>query len=91
MQSTLTDFRYLRKIWSDNTAEERLLGVSLTGIMDHPVLNGSGEVFRDVRILERERNPQDLLWALRRDDQRRARAPDDDVGEIGGTVGRRQW
>ena len=41
LQSTLTDFRYLRKIWSDNTAEERLLGVSLTGIMDHPILNGS--------------------------------------------------
>ena len=41
LQSTLTDFRYLRKIWLDNTAEERLLGVSLTGIMDHPVLNGS--------------------------------------------------
>ena len=41
LQSTLTDFRYLRKVWSDNTAEERLLGVSLTGIMDHPMLNGT--------------------------------------------------
>ena len=40
LQSTLTDFRYLRKIWKDNTEEERLLGVSLTGIMDHPVLSG---------------------------------------------------
>ena len=39
MQSTLTDFKYLRKIWKDNTEEERLLGVSLTGIMDHPVLS----------------------------------------------------
>jgi len=38
LQSTLTNFRYLRKIWSDNTAEERLLGVSLTGIMDHRLL-----------------------------------------------------
>jgi ribonucleoside-triphosphate reductase len=36
LQSTLTDFKYLRKIWKDNTEEERLLGVSLTGIMDHP-------------------------------------------------------
>ena len=41
LQSTLTDFRYLSKAWEDNTAEERLLGVSLTGIMDHPVLSGS--------------------------------------------------
>lgn len=33
-QSTLTDFKYLRKLWKDNTEEERLLGVSLTGIYD---------------------------------------------------------
>lgn len=38
IQSTLTDFRYLSKVWQTNTEEERLLGVSLTGIMDHPVL-----------------------------------------------------
>jgi ribonucleoside-triphosphate reductase len=40
-QSTLTDFRYLRKTWKTNAEEERLLGVSLTGIMDHEILNGS--------------------------------------------------
>jgi len=34
-QSTLTHFPYLRKIWQKNTKEERLLGVSLTGIMDN--------------------------------------------------------
>lgn len=34
IQSTLTHFPYLRKVWKDNTEEERLLGVSLTGIMD---------------------------------------------------------
>ena len=39
LQSTLTNFKYLRKIWKDNTEEERLLGVSLTGIMDHHVLS----------------------------------------------------
>jgi len=39
LQSTLTDFKYLRKVWKDNTEEERLLGVSLTGIMDHSVLS----------------------------------------------------
>ena len=40
LQATLTNFRYLRKIWKDNTEEEALLGVSLTGIMDHPVMSG---------------------------------------------------
>lgn len=47
LQATLTDFRYLSKEWKKNTAEEALLGVSLTGIMDHPVLNGSEEPFYD--------------------------------------------
>lgn len=40
-QSSLTDFRYIRKQWVDNCKEERLLGVSLTGIMDHPFLSGN--------------------------------------------------
>ena len=39
-QATLTNFRYLRSIWKKNTEEERLLGVSLTGIMDHEVFSG---------------------------------------------------
>lgn len=38
-QATFTEFPYLRKEWKKNCEEERLLGVSLTGIMDHPVLN----------------------------------------------------
>ena len=38
-QSTLTDFKYLRRVWKSNTEEERLLGVSLTGILDCPVLS----------------------------------------------------
>ena len=38
IQSTYTKFPYLRKKWSDNTEEERLLGVSLTGIMDNPLM-----------------------------------------------------
>jgi ribonucleoside-triphosphate reductase len=38
MQSTYTKFPYLRKVWEKNTAEERLLGVSLTGIMDNPLM-----------------------------------------------------
>ena len=42
-QSTLTDFKYLRKVWKDNTEEERLLGVSITGIMDNKLLNFKSE------------------------------------------------
>ena len=38
IQSTYTKFPYLRKVWRDNTEAERLLGVSLTGIMDNPLL-----------------------------------------------------
>tara|TARA_R100000458_G_scaffold19014_2_gene16610 strand:+ start:7814 stop:9724 length:1911 start_codon:yes stop_codon:yes gene_type:complete len=40
-QSTLTNFRYLSNKWKVNCEEERLLGVSLTGIMDSPLTNGS--------------------------------------------------
>ena len=40
-QSKLTNFPYLRKVWKHNTEEERLLGVSLTGIMDNPLTNGT--------------------------------------------------
>jgi ribonucleoside-diphosphate reductase alpha chain len=38
IQSTYTKFPYLRKVWTTNTEEERLLGVSLTGIMDNPLM-----------------------------------------------------
>jgi ribonucleoside-triphosphate reductase len=40
VQSTYTKFPYLRKVWAKNTSEERLLGVSLTGIMDNTLTNG---------------------------------------------------
>ena len=40
IQSTFTNFSYLRKRWQNNTEEERLLGVSLTGIMDSTLMNG---------------------------------------------------
>ena len=43
IQSTYTYFPYLRKAWKDNTEEERLLGVSLTGIMDNPLLTTQNE------------------------------------------------
>jgi ribonucleoside-triphosphate reductase len=41
LQSTLTNFKYLRKIWRDNCEEERLLGVSLTGQFGHALMSGS--------------------------------------------------
>ena len=41
IQSTFTNFPYLRKIWQKNTEEERLLGVSLTGIMDNAIMSDS--------------------------------------------------
>lgn len=40
VQSSLTNFKYLRKVWKDNCEEERLLGVSLTGQFGHQVLSG---------------------------------------------------
>jgi hypothetical protein len=46
LQSTFTDFRYLSAQWKKNCEEERLLGVSITGIMDHPTLAGRDGVTR---------------------------------------------
>ena len=43
-QSTLTDFKYIRKIWKDNTEEERLLGVSLTGQFGHQFMSGKQDL-----------------------------------------------
>lgn len=56
LQATLTNFRYLRKIWQRNIEEERLLGVSLTGIMDHPILNGSNRLANLPSMLEELKN-----------------------------------
>ena len=44
-QSTMTDFKYLRDVWKRNTQEERLLGVSLTGIMDNQILAGQSTTY----------------------------------------------
>ena len=48
-QSTLTYLPYLRKIWTQNTEEERLLGVSLTGIMDHARLPYDEKLLEDMK------------------------------------------
>ena len=66
LQSTMTDFRYLRNIWKKNTEEEALLGVSLTGIMDCKLTNGStgeeatGKLLRMLRSTAVETNKE---WA----------------------------
>lgn len=54
LQSTLTHFPYLRKVWQKNTEEERLLGVSMTGIMDNALLNNPdsttiGELLNEIK------------------------------------------
>jgi ribonucleoside-diphosphate reductase alpha chain len=42
IQATLVNFKYVSSVWRNNCEEERLLGVSLTGIMDNKLLNGKG-------------------------------------------------
>jgi ribonucleoside-triphosphate reductase (thioredoxin) len=46
-QSTVTNFDYLPKNWKENVEEERLLGVSLGGIMDHPVLAQTNDTSKE--------------------------------------------
>jgi len=60
-QSTLTNFKYLRKIWKDNTEEERLLGVSLTGILDCPIWTEEIlQILRDVAVETNKKLAKDL-------------------------------
>lgn len=68
LQATLTNFRYLRKIWQDNTEEEALLGVSLTGIMDHPIMSGrkkQAELKQWLTELKEEAIETNKKWAER--------------------------
>jgi ribonucleoside-diphosphate reductase alpha chain len=64
IQSTLTHFPYLRKVWQKNTEEERLLGVSLTGIMDNPLMTtkneGLGKTLQHLRQIAVDTNKE---WA----------------------------
>jgi ribonucleoside-diphosphate reductase alpha chain len=52
LQSSLTHFPYLRKVWQKNTEEERLLGVSLTGIMDNKLFNDAKDQDLSKRLEE---------------------------------------
>lgn len=68
IQSALIDFKYLSPKWKKNSEEERLLGVSLTGIFDHKIMSGQGEYEQSVlggtleqlRAVTRETNKE---WA----------------------------
>ena len=66
IQSTYTKFPYLRKVWQRNTEEERLLGVSLTGIMDNPLMTtknkGLEKTLAKLREVAVETNAE---WATR--------------------------
>ena len=55
-QSTLTNFKYITREWSNNCREERLLGVSLTGIMDNELTNGKKGKDKTGKLLEELRN-----------------------------------
>jgi len=54
-QSTLTNFKYLSREWGRNCDDERLLGVSLTGIMDNGITNGTKSKTKLPEILEQLR------------------------------------
>jgi ribonucleoside-triphosphate reductase len=65
IQSTLTDFHFLSEEWKKNTEEERLLGVSLTGIMDNKILSGKEQcewtleaMLEELRNIARDTNEE---------------------------------
>lgn len=50
IQSTLTNFRFLTKEWQKNAEEERLLGVSLTGILDHELMSKPSDELKELLL-----------------------------------------
>ena len=63
-QSTLTNFRYLNRKWEENCSEERLLGVSMTGIMDNSLTNGkTGNLPELLKKLRLEAVNTNAKWA----------------------------
>ena len=61
IQATYTKFPYLRKIWQKNTEEERLLGVSMTGIMDNKLVStnkGAKEILEQLREVSIQTNKE---------------------------------
>lgn len=66
-QSTLTNFRYVRPVWKRNAEEERLLGVSLTGIMDNDYLSdvSQPQLSEALEILKNDAINANKEWAER--------------------------
>lgn len=65
-QSTLTNFKYLSKKWKENCEEERLLGVSLTGVMDNALTNGrAGDLEKTLTILRETAVATAKEWAAK--------------------------
>lgn len=63
-QSTLTDYKYIRKKWKENAEEERLLGVSMTGIMDNKILREVGEYTKNLlQELRQHAVATNSIWA----------------------------
>ena len=66
IQSKYTKFPYLRKIWQRNTEEERLLGVSLTGVMDNPIMTSANKnLARDLESLKQHAVYVNSVWSKR--------------------------
>lgn len=64
IQSTYTHFPYLRKIWQRNTEEERLLGVSLTGVMDNPLMTlANADLDTTLEFLKEQAVKTNTVWA----------------------------
>ena len=62
-QATLTNFRYLTKAWKNNTDEEALLGVSLTGIMDNKNLVSGNNLHKRLEAIKKEAVKTNKDWA----------------------------
>ena len=64
IQASFTKFPYLRKVWQNNTEEERLLGVSLTGIMDNPLMTSENQLLDGLlENLKRTAVDTNKIWA----------------------------
>ena len=64
-QATLTDFKYLRKVWQNNAEEEALLGVSLTGLMDHNILSKTEDAKRWLSEMKQVAIDTNREWSKR--------------------------
>lgn len=66
LQATLTDFKFVSESWARNTADEALLGVSLTGIMDNALMagqKGHGELSHTLNTLRDYARAVNAVWA----------------------------